>query len=47
MMSWIDSTLGTVFYSMVVFMVGAMIGKPMWCWMKSKLPWSKCDTCNS
>jgi len=38
MMGWFDSVLGTVFYSMVVFVAGAMIGGPMWTWFKKKMP---------
>ena len=45
-MEWIKSALGTVFYSVMLFMLGGMIGRPMWCWIKSKLPWSKCEKCN-
>ena len=35
-----SSLLGTVFYSVVIFMAGALIGTPMWNWMKTKMPWS-------
>ena len=35
-----SSLLGTVFYSVVIFMAGALIGTPMWHWMKTKMPWS-------
>ncbi len=37
-MDWIDSVLGTVFYSMVVFTAGALLGKPLWCYMCQKFP---------
>ncbi len=47
MMEWINSALGTTFYSIVVFVAGAMIGAPLWCWMKSKCPFmSKCEKCH-
>ena len=45
MMEFINTTLGTTFYSIVVFVAGAMIGKPMWCWMCKKMPWG-CSNCN-
>ncbi len=38
----LSSGLGTVFYSIVVFMAGALIGRPMWCWMCKSMPWSDC-----
>jgi len=43
MMSWMDSTLGTVFYSVTLFGVGALVGKQMWCWLCKKMPWSTCS----
>jgi len=36
-----SSILGTIFYSVVIFIVGALIGTPLWNWVKTKLPWSK------
>jgi hypothetical protein len=36
-----SSTLGTVFYTVVVFVAGALIGGPLWKWIDSKLPWNK------
>ena len=43
-MNWIDSVLGTVFYSMVVFTAGALMGRPMWCWVCKSMPW-KTECC--
>ena len=40
-MEFIHSTLGTVFYTIVVFVGGALIGTPMWNWLKTKMPWHK------
>lgn len=37
----LSSTLGTVFYSVVVFVVGALVGQPLWSWVNKKLPWNK------
>jgi hypothetical protein len=37
----LSSTLGTVFYSIVVFVAGALIGAPLWNWINKKLPWNK------
>ena len=46
MMEWMDSVLGTIFYSMVVFVAGGMIGGPLWCWTKKKCPFlNKCEKC--
>lgn len=36
-----SSMLGTVFFSVLVFVAGALIGTPMWHWMKTKMPWNK------
>jgi hypothetical protein len=36
-----SSTLGTVFYSVVVFVAGALIGTQLWNWVNGKLPWNK------
>lgn len=36
-----SSTLGTVFYSVVVFVAGALIGAPLWKWVDKKFPWNK------
>lgn len=36
-----SSFLGTVFYTVVVFVAGAFIGKPLWDWVSAKLPWNK------
>ncbi len=35
------STLGTVFYTVVVFVAGTLIGAPLWTWINKKLPWNK------
>ena len=36
-----SSTLGTIFYSVVVFVAGALIGAPLWNWVNKKFPWNK------
>jgi len=36
----ISGGLGTVFFTVVVFIAGALIGAPLWNWMKTKMPWS-------
>ena len=38
-MEFFQSALGTVFYTVVIFGAGALIGTPLWNWVKSKLPW--------
>jgi hypothetical protein len=35
-----DSILGTVFYTIVIFAAGALIGGPLFGWLKDKMPWS-------
>ena len=37
----LSSTLGTVFFSVVVFVAGALIGQPLWNWVNKKLTWNK------
>lgn len=37
----LSSGLGTLFYSVVVFVAGALIGGPLWAWVNKKLPWNK------
>jgi len=36
-----SSTLGTIFYTVVVFVAGALIGTPLWTWVNKKLPWTE------
>jgi len=36
-----EGLLGTVFYSVVIFVAGAFIGAPMWGWLKQKFPWNQ------
>lgn len=38
-MELFNSALGTVFFAIVVFIAGALIGAPLWAWLKTKLPW--------
>jgi hypothetical protein len=40
-MEFIQNALGTTFYTVVVFVAGALIGQPLWKWVWSKLPFSK------
>ena len=40
MTEFVSGGLGTVFYTVVLFVVGALIGAPLWNWMKTKMPWS-------
>jgi hypothetical protein len=39
--SVLSSTLGTIFYSIVVFVAGSLIGSQLWNWVSAKLPWNK------
>ena len=36
-----DSFLVTIWFSVLVFVAGALIGTPLWNWAKSYLPWNK------
>tara|TARA_Y100000034_G_C6806333_1_gene362086 strand:+ start:544 stop:669 length:126 start_codon:yes stop_codon:yes gene_type:complete len=36
-----SSVLGTLFYTAVIFGAGALMGAPLWNWVKSKFPWSE------
>tara|TARA_R100000808_G_C2147889_1_gene155913 strand:- start:2728 stop:2853 length:126 start_codon:yes stop_codon:yes gene_type:complete len=38
---FISSTLGTVFFTIVVFAAGALIGKPLFAWVSKMMPWNK------
>ena len=38
MMDWMDSVLGIIFYSVVIFVAGAVIGQPIWSWLRKKMP---------
>ena len=41
MLDFIRSTLGLISYTMVVFAVGALIGKPLYAWLMKMMPWNK------
>jgi hypothetical protein len=32
--------LGTIFFSVLVFIAGALVGTPLWNWGKKFLPWN-------
>ena len=36
-----SNILGTVFYTIVVFGVGALCGKKIWYWVRKFFPWNK------
>ena len=37
----IQNALGTVFYTIVVFGLGALIGVHLWAWVRKFFPWNK------
>ena len=37
----IADTLGTTWWSIICFVAGALIGPPLWAWVKTLLPWTK------
>jgi hypothetical protein len=36
-----EDFLGTIWWSVLMFIAGGLIGAPAWGWIKSKLPWGK------
>ena len=36
-----SQALGTVFYSIVMLVAGALVVGPAWSWLNAKLPWNK------
>lgn len=40
-MDIVRDALGTAFYSVVIFVLGALIGPPLWRWVSGMLPWNK------
>ena len=36
----LNSTVGTVCYTAVVFVAGALFGRALWTWISTKAPWS-------
>ena len=37
----VDSMIGTLWFTALVFIAGAFIGAPMWNWLKQKFPWNQ------
>lgn len=37
----ISESLGTIFYSLVVFTTGALVGQGIWKWVSKFFPWNK------
>jgi hypothetical protein len=40
-MDEIRNALGTTFFTILVFVAGALIGQPLYKWVWAKLPWNK------
>jgi|3_EtaG_2_1085321.scaffolds.fasta_scaffold204360_2 hypothetical protein len=40
-MEILNSLLGGIFYTVLVFAAGACIGKPLYTWVVAKLPWTR------
>ena len=40
-MEILSTTWGAVLFTIVVFVAGALVGKPIWQWLDSKFPWNK------
>ena len=40
-LGFVADTLGTLWWSVLMFVAGGLIGVPMWNWVKGYLPWGK------
>jgi hypothetical protein len=36
-----SSVIGAISYTVVVFVAGTFLGKPLWDWASPKFPWNK------
>ena len=36
-----EGFLGTVWFSVLAFVAGALVGVPLWNWIKTQFPWNK------
>ena len=36
-----ESILGTIWFTVLVFIAGTVVGAPLWSWAKKFLPWNK------
>jgi hypothetical protein len=37
----VENVLGTLFYTAVVFTIGALSGRKLWYWTRKFFPWNK------
>jgi len=40
-MEFLTTTYGLVAHTVIVFVAGTLIGKPLWEWLRGYLPWNK------
>tara|TARA_Y100001963_G_scaffold22202_1_gene29040 strand:- start:2027 stop:2164 length:138 start_codon:yes stop_codon:yes gene_type:complete len=40
-LAFLDGVLGTAWWTVLVFIAGALVGTPLWNWIKTYLPWNK------
>ena len=40
-MDFVTTTYGFIAHTLITFTLGALIGKPLWEWARSLLPWNK------
>lgn len=38
-MDFMQDVVGTVCYTALIFILGALVGKPLWNWVRKLLPW--------
>jgi hypothetical protein len=36
-----DHILGTIWWSVLMFVAGTLLGAPLWKWASAKMPWNK------
>ena len=40
-LAFLSGALGTVWWSVLMFVAGALVGVHAWNWLKTKMPWNK------
>ena len=40
-MDFVTTTYGFIAHTLIVFTLGALVGKPLWEWVRTYFPWNK------
>lgn len=40
-MEFVSTTYGLIAHTVITFIAGALIGRPLWEWARTYLPWNK------